>query len=56
MKQFNATWNGTMSQARDMVEAWKQEQAEKARRAKMAIWFSRSQAIQEAREAIYSNN
>lgn len=56
MKQFNATWNGTKSQVRSMVETWKKEQAEKARRAKMAIWFSRNQAIQEAREAIYSNN
>jgi len=56
MKQFNATWNGTKSQARAMVEAWKLEQAEKQRKKKMALWFSRSRAMQEAREAVYINN
>lgn len=55
MKQFNATWNGTKSQARAMVEAWKLEQAEKQRKKKMALWFSRNQSMQLSREIVTNN-
>lgn len=55
MRQVNQ-WNGTMSQARAIVQAWKQEQEEKKRVQKMALWFARNESIQEAREIVYSNN
>ena len=56
MRQYIATWNGTMTQARSLVEAWKKEQAEKKRKKKMALWFSKNESIQAAREAVYRNN
>jgi hypothetical protein len=56
MKQYQATWNGTKSQARSIVEVWKKDQEEKARAKKIALWFSRNTSIQEAREAVYNNN
>lgn len=55
MKQFTATWNGTKSQARAMVEAWKVEQAEKQRKRKMALWFSRGSSLQNAWEKVTAN-
>ena len=54
MRQYQATWNGTQSQARAMVEAWKIEQQEKQRKQKMAAYFSRVK-MEEAR-AIVKNN
>lgn len=56
MKQYQATWNGTQSQARAMVQAWKKEQEAKARTKKMALWFSKNESVQAAREAVYNNN
>ena len=35
MRQYTTTWNGTMTQARALVAAWKKEQAEKKRMHKM---------------------
>lgn len=56
MRQYQATWNGTMTQARSLVAAWKKEQAEKQRKQKMALWFSKNESVQAAREAVYNNN
>lgn len=56
MRQYQTTWNGTMTQARALVEAWKKEQEEKKRKQKMALWFSKNESIQAAREAVYRNN
>lgn len=55
MKQYQTTWNGTKSQARALVEAWKVEQAEKQRKRKMALWFSRGSSLQNAREKVIAN-
>jgi len=55
MRQINQ-WNGTMSQARTIVQAWKKEQEEKKRMQKMALWFAKNESVQEAREAVYNNN
>lgn len=41
MRQYTTTWNGTMTQARALVEAWKKEQAEKKRMHKMGAWFAK---------------
>ena len=41
MRQYTATWNGTMTQARALVEAWKKEQEEKKRMHKMGLWFAK---------------
>ena len=41
MRQYQATWNGTMTQARALVEAWKKEQEEKKRMHKMGLWFAK---------------
>ena len=41
MRQYQTTWNGTMTQARALVEAWKKEQEEKKRRHKMGAWFAK---------------
>lgn len=48
MRQYQATWNGTMTQARALVEAWKKEQEEKQRKEKMALWFTKNESVQEA--------
>jgi len=41
MRQYQATWNGTMTQARSLVAAWKKEQEEKKRMHKMGAWFAK---------------
>jgi len=41
MRQYQTTWNGTMTQARALVAAWKKEQAEKKRMHKMGAWFAK---------------
>jgi len=41
MRQYQTTWNGTMTQARALVEAWKKEQEEKKRMHKMGAWFAK---------------
>lgn len=55
MKQFTATWNGTTSQGRALVETWKAEQEEKERKRKMVLWFSKNKSIHEAREKVMNN-
>lgn len=53
MRQFNQ-WNGTKSQSRAMVQAWKKEQETKARH-KLSLFFAKNASIQEAREKVMSN-
>jgi len=53
MKQYQSTWNGTMTQARALVEAWEIDQKEKARKKKMAAWFSKNAEEWEKRDLIF---
>lgn len=56
MKQYQSTWNGTMTQARALVEAWKIEQKEKERKKKMAAWFSKNAEEWAKRDLIFEQN
>lgn len=53
MKRYNCEWNGTMTQARALVEAWKIDQKEKERKKKMAAWFSKNAEEWEKRDLIF---
>lgn len=53
MRQYQSTWNGTMTQARALVEAWKIDQKEKERKKRMAAWFSRNAEEWEKRDLIF---
>jgi hypothetical protein len=53
MKIYQSTWNGTMTQARALVEAWKIDQKEKERKKKIAAWFSKNAEEWEKRDLIF---
>lgn len=53
MKQYQSEWNGTMTQARVLVEAWKIDQKEKERKKKMSAWFSKNAEEWEKRDLIF---
>lgn len=50
-KRVLCTFNGTKSQARDLVGAWKEEQAKKAHKAKMERYFTKTAQVWAEREA-----
>ena len=53
MRQYTTTWNGTMTQARALVEAWKIDQKEKERKKKMEAWFSKNEEEWAKRDLIF---
>ncbi len=53
MKQYQSQWDGTMTQARALVEAWKIGQKEKKRKKIMAAWFAKNEEEWKKRDLIF---
>ena len=55
MRATTFVFSGSLEELREEQKRMLEE-SEKKRLEKMALWFARNESIQEAREAVYSNN
>ncbi len=55
MRSTTFVFSGSLAELREEQKKMIEE-SEKKRLEKMALWFSKNQSIQEAREAVYNNN